>query len=69
MTPDELAELLSNIRKGQGQSIPAIAKASGLNTSLIYMIEARKRQNPSWDTVRRIVTALGYKIEITKVEP
>jgi transcriptional regulator with XRE-family HTH domain len=66
--PDELAvaeflDALSRRRLRLGMSLRAVAKAAGIDPSLLSRMEAGKRGNPSAVSLARLARALGLPID------
>ena len=64
----ELASALISLRKKHGWSQRDLAREAGLKQPHIARIE-RGDVSPTWETVMRLVTALGAEIEILPLHP
>lgn len=58
-----LGELIAISRELKGWSLRDLEKASGVSNPVISQIETGKVERPSFDTVVRLVHALGVSID------
>lgn len=62
----QVAHMVSNLRAKAGISQAELAHAAGVSQPLIARLEkGDQRRTPTFDTVFRILKALGYRLEIS----
>jgi HTH-type transcriptional regulator / antitoxin HipB len=63
-TPEELGDLIKQIRKRKGLTQKELSQRMGISDSAVNKYESGK-ENPTLHTLRKIAAALGVELEIT----
>jgi HTH-type transcriptional regulator / antitoxin HipB len=63
-TPEELGQLIKQIRKRKGLTQKELSQKMGISDSAVNKYESGK-ENPTLHTLRKIAAALGVELEIT----
>jgi transcriptional regulator with XRE-family HTH domain len=58
-----IGQRIQSLRVSKGLSQPQLAHASGVPVGTIRGIEAGRRPNPRWGTLRRLLLALDAPLE------
>lgn len=64
MKPSRLSVFIKNKRKELGMSQRDLAKASGISKAYVCVLE--QGGNPSWNTIVKVLQALGFEVLIKK---
>ena len=64
MKPTSLSNFIKNKRKELGMSQRDLAKASGISKAYVCVLE--QGGNPSWNTIVKVLQALGFEVLIKK---
>lgn len=64
MKPTSLSDFIKNKRKELGMSQRDLAKASGISKAYVCVLE--QGGNPSWNTIVKVLQALGFEVLIKK---
>ena len=64
MKPSSLSDFIKNKRKELGMSQRDLAKASGISKAYVCVLE--QGGNPSWNTIVKVLQALGFEVLIKK---
>lgn len=64
MKPSSLSDFIKNKRKELGMSQRDLAKASGISKGYVCVLE--QGGNPSWNTIVKVLQALGFEVLIKK---
>lgn len=56
---------MSDLRKNLGINLSEMSRRTGLNRNTLAKIESNKIKSPSFDSIEKMVEALGFKIIIT----
>lgn len=56
-----LGEAVRQLRQRRGATQEAVARDASITTATLSLIE-RGEANPTWDTLKKITTALGYSM-------
>lgn len=64
MKPSRLSDFIKNKRKELGMSQRDLAKASGISKAYVCVLE--QGGNPSWNTIVKVLQALGFEVLIKK---
>ena len=62
MKPSRLSDFIKNKRKELGMSQRDLAKASGISKAYVCVLE--QGGNPSWNTIVKVVQAVGLEVLI-----
>ena len=65
MKPTSLSDFIKNKRKELGMSQRDLAKASGISKAYVCVLE--QGGNPSWNTIVKVLQALGFEVLIKKL--
>lgn len=65
MKPSRLSDFIKNKRKELGMSQRDLAKASGISKAYVCVLE--QGGNPSWNTIVKVLQALGFEVLIKKL--
>lgn len=63
--PSDLARQLRVARKTAGMSLSDVAEQASMTRQAVLAIESGKNSNPKIDTLNRIATALGLKLNLS----
>ena len=64
MKPSRLSVFIKNKRKELGMSQRDLAKAIGISKAYVCVLE--QGGNPSWNTIVKVLQALGFEVLIKK---
>ena len=67
MFPEDIGELLKNLRQNLGKDQKTVAEKAGISQATLSYIENKKR-NPSIETLRDIIKALGADLNIVYLQ-
>ena len=65
MKPSRLSDFIKNKRKELGMSQRDLAKASDISKAYVCVLE--QGGNPSWNTIVKVLQALGFEVLIKKL--
>ncbi len=63
-----LKEFLLEAMNENHMSVRKLAEESGVSTSIIQNIKSEKTTNITFSTLNSLMTALGYRVKIEKIE-
>lgn len=63
-----LKEFLLEAMNENHMSVRKLAEESGVSTSIIQNIKSEKTTNITFNTLNSLMTALGYRVKIEKIE-
>lgn len=63
-----LSERLRQLREQAGMTQASLAEASGVSEIGVKQIEQGRRENPRWDTMKRLAKALGASLDAMATE-
>lgn len=63
-----VARDLKRLREAAHLTLPELAARSGIHATAISRLENGRLPNPTWETLHRLATALGKRLEVRFVE-
>lgn len=63
----DVAAFVRDRRQARGLTLATLAKDAGLSEATVFYIE-KGRRNVRWDTVVKVLAALGFNLAVTPAE-